>query len=322
MLAVGAASIASSAWAELRSGSFRVGFLFGGLAFGGDHPWLIAFYKELGDLGYAKDQNLIQEAREARGEFGRLPSLVAELIALQPDVIVANSTPALMALFKGHCSIPVVFLTGLDPVQLGVAESISRPGSHYTGVFNTGSETGGKQLQIPRSLLPGASRVAIFINPANNPAVVSSVVEKIRIEAARLGFLFNTIEVTGLEGLPRAFATAVEQDQNAVLVPPDPLFFSNHQKIIALARERKLPAMYTFRIEAADGGLIAYGADVEAQYRTVAIYVDKILRGQEPADLPIEQASKLLLVINLKTARELGLEVPPMLLAEADDLIE
>jgi putative ABC transport system substrate-binding protein len=227
-----------------------------------------------------------------------------------------------MALFKAHCSIPVVFISGVDPIKLGVAESIPHPGGNYTGVVNISDELTGKRLEFLRDVLPGACRVVCFTDPAFGLAGTAVFLKQTLADANRLGFEFTSIDVASAEQLPQAFDKAAEQKADALLVVPEPLLFSNRQKIIALASQYKLPAIYNFRIEAAEGGLIAYGADVEAQFRTVAIYVDKILRGEKPGNLPIDQATKPALVINLKTARALGLTVPPILLTEADEVIE
>jgi putative tryptophan/tyrosine transport system substrate-binding protein len=322
LLAAAAAAFAWPATAQLRFDPYRVGVLFGGTALSPDQPWFAAFLKELGERGYIDGKNIGIETRAAGGQFDLLPGLATELEAIHPDVIVATTTPSLMALYKGHCDIPVIFMSGVDPVQLGVAKSVPHPGGNYSGIVNTAGELTGKRLQILRDLLPQASRVACFLNPKNSPSVLASFVEKTNADASRLGFEMITINVTSAEELPQAFDSVIAEKADALLGLPDPVFFSHRETIIALAHAHKLPAIYNFRIEATDGGLIAYGADMEAQYRSVAIYVDKVLQGDKPADLPIEQASKLALVINLKTARALGLTIPSVLLAQADDVIE
>jgi putative tryptophan/tyrosine transport system substrate-binding protein len=235
LLAAAGASMARPSWAELRPGSFRVGFLFGGTR---PDIWLAAFLGKLTELGYAEGKNVAIEIRAANGAFDHLPGLARELIDLHCNVIVATTTPSIMALFKVHCSLPVVFIIDVDPIKLGAAESIPHPGGNYTGLVNTANELSGKRLQILRDLLPNASRVASFINPANDPGSLISILEKTAAEATRLGFRFTTIEVASGDEFFQAFAKAADQKADALLLFPDPLIFSNRLKIIALAREQ------------------------------------------------------------------------------------
>jgi putative ABC transport system substrate-binding protein len=272
-------------------------------------------------LGYIEGKNTTFEVRSAEGEVERFSAIAAELATLNLDVIVASNTPSIIALKKTGTSIPVVFtLIGSDPVRLGVVESIPRPGGSFTGIINNNLEIAAKRLQMLKELVPGATRVAMFQNPLN-PASAAALEETTR-QAGPLGIEIIPIEVKRAEDISPAFDRALEEQAQALIKTEDLVTYSNRQTVIELSRQKKLPTMYNYRIEAVDGGLISYGVDTEAQFRRAAVYIDKILRGTKPADLPVEQASRLLLVINLKTAEAIGIQIPPILMARADEVIE
>src|SRR3984893_17197926 len=303
--------------AQLREGHFRIGVLVFGVFRG---PLWGAFAEELRKLGYVEGRNTTLEVREAENRQERLPALAAELVALNPDVIFTSAPPPIMALKKVGTSIPVVFAGIGDPARLGVVESIPRPGGNFTGVSNTGDELVGKRLQLLKELVPDIIRIAMFQNPLN-PGVaitVEGVIKKSKI----LGMeMMIPIEIKRGEDLPGAIQQAVQAGAQALMITPDAISFNYRSTIIELLRQKRLPAVYRTPIEARDGGLIAYGADTEAQWRRAAVYVDKILRGAKPADLPVEQGTPVF-VINLKTAAALDIQVPWTLLQRADEVIE
>jgi len=302
--------------AQPREGHFRVGVLVFGVFRG---PLWAAFAEELRKLGYVVGQNTTLEVREAENQEERLPVLAAELVALNPDVIFTSALPPIMALKKVGRSIPVVFAGIGDPVRLGVVESIPRPGGNFTGISNRGDEVVAKRLELLKELVPDIIRIAMFQNPLN-PAVAITVVEEITKNAKILGMEMIAIEIRRGEDLPAAIEHAVQAGAQGLMITPDAITFNYRSTIIELLLQKRLPAVYPTPIEARDGGLIAYGADIEAQWHRAAMYVDKILRGAKPADLPVEQGTPIL-AINLKTAAALGIQVP-WTLSRADEVIE
>jgi putative ABC transport system substrate-binding protein len=303
--------------AQPPDGHFRIGVLVFGVFRG---PLWSAFVEELRKLGYVDGQNTTFEVREAESQQERLPVLAAELVALNPEVIFTSALPPIMALKKAGTSIPVVF-TGIgDPVRLGVVESIPRPGGNFTGISNRGDEVVAKRLELLKELVPDIIRIAMFQNPLN-PAVAITVVEEITKNAKILGMEMIAIEIRRGEDLPAAIEHAVQAGAQGLMITPDAITFNYRSTIIELLLQKRLPAVYPTPIEARDGGLIAYGADIEAQWRRAAMYVDKILHGAKPADLPVEQGTPIL-AINLKTAAALGIQVPWTLSQRADEMIE
>jgi putative ABC transport system substrate-binding protein len=312
----GPVAVSAPAVAQPREGHFRIGVLVSSV-FRGPH-WG-AFADELRKLGYVEGQNTTLEVREAESQFERLPALAAELVALNPDVIFTSAQQPIMALKKVGTPIPVVFAGIGDPVRLGVVESIPRPGGNFTGISNRGDEAVAKRLQLFRELVPDIVRVAMFQTPLNPSLAI--IVEEITKSSKILGMEIIPIEIKRGEDLPEAIEQAVQAGAQALISTPDAINFNYRSTIIELSRQKRLPTVYPSPIEARDGGLIAYGADIVAQWRRAAVYVDKILRGAKPADLPIEQGTPIL-VINLKTAAALGIQVPWTLLQLADEVIE
>jgi len=302
--------------AQLREGRFRIGVLVFGVFRG---PLWGAFVEELPKLGFVEGRNATLEVREAENRQERLPALAAELVALNPDVIFTSAPPPIMALKKVGTSIPVVFAGIGDPARLGVVESIPRPGGNFTGISNTGDELVGKRLQLLKELVPDIIRIAMFQNPLN-PSVAITV-EEVTKNSKILGMEMIPVEIERSEDLPEAIEQAVQAGAQALMVTPDAITFNYRSTIIELLLQKRLPAVYPNPIEARDGGLIAYGADTEAIWRRAAVYVDKILRGAKPADLPVEQSTPIL-VINLKTAAALGIQVPSTLSQLANEVIE
>jgi putative tryptophan/tyrosine transport system substrate-binding protein len=273
------------------------------------------------DHGWIEGKNLIVDYRSAEGHAERLAPLVNELVALKPDVLVGPGTREALALKSATASIPIVFLAG-DPVQLGLVQSLSHPGGNITGL--TALVPGNffsKQIQILREMVPATSKIAVLVNPSNASHRLI-VAEELPETARKLGVTFPVLEATTVEELDIAFASAATQHADAIFPFPDQLTVNHVARVTALAAEHRLPALYSFRLFTTNGGLVSYGADLADLLRRLGDYVDKILKGTKPADLPVEQPTKFDLVINLKAAKALGLEIPASLLARADEVIE
>ncbi|MBR0824239.1 ABC transporter substrate-binding protein [Bradyrhizobium manausense] len=276
----------------------------------------------LRDHGWIEGKNLIIDNRYFEGHAERLPALAAELVALKPDLIVCSSPQAALALKSATASIPILFVAVADPVGIGLVQSLSRPGGNITG-FAAIAPGGfiGKRIEILRELVPGASKIALLVNP-DNPIHRLELAEEIPRTALKLGVARPIVEARTAEELDAAFASAAAQHADAIVDIGDPLTFQQAPRVVALAAKHHLPATYLFRQSANEGGLIVYGPDLFDLFRRAVGYVDKILKGTKPSDLPVEQPTKFELVINMKTAKALGLTVPPSLLARADELIE
>ena len=280
-----------------------------------------AWLDGLRNHGWIDGRNLIIEYRYAPSD-DRLPALAAELIALSPDLLIATGPQATVALKSATASIPIVFVAVGDPVGLGLVQSLSRPGGNITGLATyVPGQFAGKMIDTLREMVPTASKIAILVNPGN-PIHRLIVAEELPQTARKLGVALPIVEATTAEELDIAFASAAAQHADAIIPFGDPLTVNNATRVTALAAERRLPALYLFRLFVANGGLISYGPDFPDLYLRAGGYVDKILKGTKPSDLPVEQPTKFELVINLKTAKALGLTVPPSLLARADEVIE
>ena len=252
----------------------------------------------------------------------RLPALAAELIALSPDLLIAGSPQTAVALKSATATIPIVFAAVYDPVALGLVQSLSRPGGNITGLATYApGDWIAKRIEIFRELAPTASKIALLVNPGN-PIHRLTLAEEVPSTTQKFGVALPIVEATTAEELDIAFASAAAQHADAIIVFGDPLTVSNAPRVTALAAEHRLPAIYLFRLFATNGGLISYGPDLADLFFRAGGYVDKILKGTKPSDLPVEQPTKFELVINMKTAKALGLTVPPSLLARADEVIE
>jgi putative ABC transport system substrate-binding protein len=277
----------------------------------------LALFDGLRSYGWIDGRNLIIEYRFSQPP-DRLPASVADLIALSPDVLIVPGPRAAVALKSATATIPIVFVGVGDPVGIGLVQSLSRPGGNITGLATLVPEDFlGKRIEILRELVPGASKIAILVNPGN-PIHRRSLAEEIPRTARNLGVALPTVEATKAEELDVAFASAAAQHADAIVDLGDPLTFVEAPRVIALAAKYHLPANYLFR----QGGLSVYGPDIADLFRRAGGYVDKILKGAKPSDLPVEQPTKFELVINMKTAKALGLTVPPSLLVRADEVIE
>ena len=286
---------------------------------GGSPP--TGFREGLHDAGFFEGQNVAIEYRSWQGRPDLLPELAADLVARKVDVIVATGgTLAALAVKKATSTIPIVFEIGADPVENGLVASFARPGGNLTGVTIVTAELNPKRFQLLSELVPEARVIALLVNPTNAAAerVVGEVQEAARAKNIRL----PVVKAGAEDEFAAAFAAAAEQQAGALVVGNDPVFFSRREKLVALAAQLALPAIYEWREFAAIGGLISYGTNLSAMLRQAGIYVGRILKGEKPADLPVVQPTKFELVINLKTAKTLGLAVPQSLLARADEVIE
>ena len=279
-----------------------------------------AWRRGLRERGWIEGRNLLIEYRYAETP-DRMPTLTAELMALTPDLVVASGPQAAAAMKSATATIPIVFVAVADPVGLGLVQSLSHPGGNITGLTTVvPGDFFGKQIEILRELVPGASKIALLVNPDNQMHRLS-LAEDLPRAARNLGVTLAIVEATTAEELDIAFASAAAQRADAIDIFGDYLTVRQAPRVIALAAKHHLPAIYLFR-QFADGGLVVYGPDVIDLFRRAGGYVDKILKGTKPSDLPVEQPTKFELVINMKTAKALGLTVPPSLLVRADEVIE
>ena len=278
-----------------------------------------AFLKGLRELGYSEGRNLIVEYRWAEYQLDRLPGFAAELVARNLDVIVALEPPGVRAAIAATKRIPIVMRSTIDPVADGLVASLARPGGNVTGVATESAELHGKRLELLKELRPDLKRVAVLWN--DTPAGRMQL-DPIAAAARAIGADVVRIQVSSAKQLDEAFAAAASGGAGALIIVRDPVFVEDRRRVAQLAAAHRLLAAYDEREYAKEGGLVSYGADLAEVYRHAAVYVDKILKGARPADLPVELPTKFELVINLKTARALGLTVPPTLLARADEVIE
>jgi putative tryptophan/tyrosine transport system substrate-binding protein len=284
-------------------------------------PYLAAFLRALAEAGYVENKNVAIEYRYAEGQYEHLPLLAADLVRQKVAVIVAGpNEDAARAAITASSGTPIVFNVTEDPVKLGLVASLSRPGGNATGVNSFMSELVAKRLGLLRELLPAATRVGALVNP--NAAITTDFIKDFETAAAILGVQVEIAHAGDSREIEVAFATLARNKTDALTVAPDTFFSSRNVQIVTLATHHDLPAIYTVRAYVEHGGLMSYGPSVPEAYRQLAVYAARILKGEKPANLPVVQVNKLDLVINMPTARALRLEVPPMLLARADEVIE
>ena len=298
---------------------WRVGFLGSGSHTSGD-PRVEALRRGLRELGYAEGRNLAFEFRWAGGNGDRLPALAAELAKLKVDAIVTQGTQATDAARRAVTTIPIVFSVAGDPIGSGLVTSLARPGGNVTGLTDIAPEIAGKRLELLREAVPGITRIAVLWNPAN-PSAAPQMKDTGAV-ARSLGLLVRSLELRDLSQLEAAFTTAVQDQARAVIVLSDGALYGRRVQIAQLAAKHRLPCVAWTPEFAESGCFMTYGADVVEMHRRAAIFVDKILKGASPGGLPVEQPTKFELVVNLKTAKALGLTIPPTVLARADKIIE
>jgi putative ABC transport system substrate-binding protein len=314
-----AAAFPATARTQQRSNVPRVGYLFSFTRAEGEHLWE-ACRQGLRDLGYVEGQNIILEPRLAEGHNERLQNLATELVQLKVDVIVAAATPASRAVKAATSTIPIVFVAVGDPVKAGLVTSLARPGGNVTGLSLLTADLSGKRLSLLMETVRKVSRVAILMNPDNPISAV--FFEETKLAARRFGVDLQPLDARSPKEIEQAFAIGAGQRVDAVIVFDDPVLWSYRAQIVALAAARKIPAVYGYRDFVDEGGLMSYGPDRPDQYRRTAIYVDKILKGAKPSDLPIEQPTKFELIVNRKTAKSLGIELPASVIVGANEVIE
>jgi putative ABC transport system substrate-binding protein len=277
----------------------------------------------LRDLGYVEGQNIAFEYRYAEGKLDRFPELAAELVRLKVDVIVvAGGDPWIRAAKNATKTIPIVMVgVGADPVEAGIVKSLARPSGNVTGLTNLGPELGGKRLELLKESVPKLARIAVLYDPSA-PGSAREMKELLPVAARALGLAIQPWEIRAADGFEKVFAALSKERPDGLYVLAGPLVRANGKRIADLALKSRLPSMYAIRESVDAGGLMYYGADVADSYRRVAYYVDKILKGANPAELPVEQPTKFQFIINLKTAKQIGLRIPPNVLAQADRVIK
>jgi putative tryptophan/tyrosine transport system substrate-binding protein len=287
----------------------------------GPSPMLVAFQQGLGQLGWVEGKNLAMEYRWAEGRLDQLPALAAELVRLNVEVIVTWG-PGVRAAQQATGTIPIVIASTLDAVQDGVVASLARPGGNITGLTLISTELMGKRLELLKQAFPTISRVALLTGPAPRASSAPArLVQEAESAAQALGMTLHTLEVRDLEDVTSAFTTMARERPDALYVLEGPTLFVHQTRILDFAAEHRLPTMFGVRGFVDAGGLMSYGPNVPDLHRRAASYVDKILKGANPAELPVEQPTKFELVINLKTAQALGLTMPPTVLFQADEVI-
>jgi ABC-type uncharacterized transport system substrate-binding protein len=279
-----------------------------------------AFHRGLGETGFVEGRNVAFEYRSADGQYARLPALALDLVRHQVNVIAATGTPAGLPAKAATTAIPIVFVTGSDPVQQGLVSNLSRPEGNLTGATTLAVELGQKRLELLRELVPGANRVAALVNPKgpNLAPVLSDLETAARIVRLQLHVLHASTE----QELDAVFPVIAEMRAGGLVIGVDTFFNSQSPRLAALALKHAVPAMYQYREFVAAGGLMSYGGSITEAYRVAGIYTGRILKGEKPAELPVQQSTKAELFINLKTAKTLGIDVPPTLLVRADEVIE
>jgi putative ABC transport system substrate-binding protein len=279
-----------------------------------------AFRQGLSETGYVEGRNAAVEYRWAEGQYNRLPTMAADLVRSQVSVIVASAIPAALAAKAATATIPVVFYVGIDPVELGLVASLNRPGANLTGVVSLSVELGPKRLELAHELMPTSATVALLVNPTRSSAEDETNV--MQAVAQSLALKLRVLKAGTDTGLETVFATLAQERTGPLVISADAFFTSRSEQLAALSLRHAIPAIYQYREFAAAGGLMGHGTDIAEMWRQVGAYTGQILKGAKPADLPVVQTTKFEFVINLITAKALGLTVPPLLLARADEVIE
>jgi ABC-type uncharacterized transport system substrate-binding protein len=321
ILAVGGAAAAwpLAARAQQPDKIQRVGFL--GNSTAALEANLVGPFRDgLRDLGYQEGQNIVIEYRWAEGKYERFPALIAELLAAKVDVIVTAGTPASLAVKKATSSVPLVMIAVGEPVATGLVASLARPGGNITGVTSISPEIEGKRLELLREVVPGVSHIAVLWNAGSPVQVIQE--RETRVAAQALGMKMLSLGVRTLEEIEDALATILRERPEALFVLADRLFLHHRKRIMDFAVKHRLPGVHAYRELVEVGGLMSYGPSYADMHRRAATYVDRILKGEKPADLPVERPVKFVLVLNLKAAKALGLEIPPTFILRAEEVIE
>ena len=298
-----------------------IGFVNVASATGGYAPHLSAFLKGLSEAGYIDGRNVAIEYRWAEGRSDRLPAMVTDLVHRQVAVIAATSTPAALAAKAATTTIPIVFTTTGDPVQLDLVTSLNRPGGNVTGVTQTNAAIAPKRLQLLHELVPAARVMALLVNPAN-PNLAETNTKELQVAARTLGLKLHVLNARTEGDFDGVFAKLIQLRASGLVISGDPFFTSQSEQLAALALRHAVPTIYQNRDFAVAGGLLSYGADFRDVFRLAGNYTGRVLKGEKPADLPVQQATKVELYINLKTAKALGLNIPNTLIGRADEVIE
>jgi putative ABC transport system substrate-binding protein len=281
-----------------------------------------AFHKGLNEAGYVDGQNAAVEYRWAEGRNETLPALAADLLRRGAAVIVTPiSTPATLAAKAATSTIPIVFVIGADPVKMGLVASLNRPGGNATGISDIGVQLGAKRLALLHELVPNATRFAALVNP-DNPGITEPFVAELRMAASVIGRQIEVVTASTNSGIDTAFAKLVKMPADAFLISPEALFVARRSQLVTLAARHAVPALYHRREFADAGGLMSYGSSFADQFRQTGIYAGRILKGENPAEMPVQLPTKFEFVINLQTAKTLGIQIPAALLARADEVIE
>jgi putative ABC transport system substrate-binding protein len=323
LIALGAGALAAplGSFAQQQGKVWRVGILSARRSpVSLDSDYYGAFPRRMSELGYVEGRNLIIEWRFADGEYERLPGMAAELVKLKADVILALGPPGAVAAQKATSTIPIVFVVSTDPVAAGLVMSLARPGGNITGLSNLAGDLSSKHLEMLLTLVPKLSRVAILLNPANSAH--AAVLKNLQSAAQKAGIKALPVTAQTPQEIETAFSTMVRENAGAVMVALDPLFIQQVTQIAVHATKHHLPSIFANREYAEAGGLMSYGQNQVDIYRRAAGYVDRIFKGGKPGDLPVEQPTKLELLINRKAAKALGLTVPQSLLVRADEVIQ
>jgi putative ABC transport system substrate-binding protein len=320
MLLLACAMTAPSALRAQYSAMPVIGYVVSG-SDGPSGSYAVAFRQGLGEYGYVEGQNLAIEYRWAENHYDRLPALAADLVSRKVDLIVAGGTPSALAAKSATSTIPIVFTGVGDPVGAGLVDSLARPGGNLTGFSSFAVELNPKRIELLSELVPQAKLIAVLVNPSS-PNVESIIIRDMQESASAKGLQFHVLKAGTASELDAAFATLTELHAGALFVGGGGFFLNRREQVVALASRHAVPAIYAWREFTAAGGLISYGTPVTESFRQAGGYAARILKGDRPADLPVQQPTTFELVVNLKTASTLGLTVPPSILARADEVIE
>ena len=322
VIAIGAGALAPLAsFAQQQGKVWRVGFLSQRhMEFVDADYYYGPFTQGMRELGYVEGRNLVIEWRSAEGEIERLPELAAELVRLKVDVLAAAGTPASLAAQKATTAIPIVMIGVGDPVGSGLVKNLARPGGNSTGNANINTDLSPKRLEILRGMVPKVIRVAVLVNPSN--AASTAALRNVQAAAQKVGVKMQTVEASMPQEIAKGFAMMARQNAGALIVFADALINQQKTQIVELAAKHRLPSIASYGEYVEAGGLMSYGPNLRDPYRRAATYVDKILKGANPGDLPVEQPTKFELFINRKTANALGLKIPNSLLAQTTKVIE